>query len=944
LFNGTCEKLTGYKFNEVIGKNIFDLFIPEKDKKHINTVFNEVLLNDHKFKKHENIWVTKNKEEILIRWSNTHLNSENTNGLLILSTGIDITKERENENLLINLNYQLGNTVKDITKENEKLNKNLFKKNNLLNKINTNIPAIIYLLDIKSKKITLINNSINNSTLFPVKKDIEIDFKKFASYFNVSDSKTITIKFFLDELNNKEYELKLDRENYFLQHKIVSFEYDNQNKPFIYLGVLTDVTYLKTIQNRLEESQKIAHIGTWDWNIETNDLYWSDEIYRIFELDPKVFTPSYTSFLEIIHQEDRQLLEKAVNYAIEHKSPYELIHRLETQPGKIKFVIENGFCQYDENGKATRMLGTVRDITESEYTKKRLEEAQNLAKIGTWEFNTVTNEFFSSSQLYSIYEVNPNEKILTLDYIINHIHPEDQALVIETPNKAAKNKESFAIEYRIITDFNTTKYVSGRGYAEYNSKGEIIKLIGSVQDVSTERILQNSLIASEEKYRLLSDNNQDLISLRDTNGKALYISNSVEKLLGYTVEEYSEKNLFELMHPDDAILVRESTFNPATMNRAVGLSEARIKHKNGEYVWMNTVTSPVFDENGNVIHIIGSTRDVTARKNLELSITDSERKYRALFDNALVGIFRTNIIENKPIDVNEVCFKLFGYDSKDEFLNNCNSSVGYANQEERDGLFHELKEIYVIENREVLFVRKDGTTFWGNTSLKLLPGNEIMEGVIVDISLSKKYENELEKNLNEKDLFLKEIHHRVKNNLQIISSLLKLQIKKNDHPILREALTESRERVRAIALIHERMYLSEDIATINFCEYLSNLTKSIHLLHKDKKIKLVLNLDRFITDINIAIPLALVCHEIISNSYKHAFNTNNSGELCLDLKNNSNKITIQISDNGSGFNIQGIDQTKSLGWSLIYNLAKQAKAAISVKSDPNYGSEFLISL
>jgi PAS domain S-box-containing protein len=101
LFNGTCEKLTGYKFNEVIGKNIFDLFIPEKDKKHINTVFNEVLLNDHKFKKHENIWVTKNKEEILIRWSNTHLNSENTNGLLILSTGIDITKERENENLLI---------------------------------------------------------------------------------------------------------------------------------------------------------------------------------------------------------------------------------------------------------------------------------------------------------------------------------------------------------------------------------------------------------------------------------------------------------------------------------------------------------------------------------------------------------------------------------------------------------------------------------------------------------------------------------------------------------------------------------------------------------------------------------------------------------------------------------------------------------------------------
>ena len=79
----------------------------------------------------------------------------------------------------------------------------------------------------------------------------------------------------------------------------------------------------------------------------------------------------------------------------------------------------------------------------------------------------------------------------------------------------------------------------------------------------------------------------------------------------------------------------------------------------------------------------------------------------------------------------------------------------------------------------MLFSKKDGSTFWGNTSLKLLPGNEIMEGVIVDISLSKSYEERLQKNINEKDLLLKEIHHRVKNNLQIISSLLKLQIYKN---------------------------------------------------------------------------------------------------------------------------------------------------------------------
>lgn len=706
LFNGTCEKLTGYKFSEVVGKNIFSLFIPKKNRKLIKDDFNTISLKGYKFKKHENIWITKNKEELLIRWSNTRLNDSDTNGLLILSTGIDITKEKENEKLLINLNYQLNNTVKDITTENEKLNKNLFLKNNLLNKINTNIPAIVYLLNTKSKKITLINNSISNTILFPAKKDVEIDFKEFVSHFNVSNSKPITINSFLNELNNKEYDLILDKEYYFLQHKIVGFEYDNENKPFIYLGTLTDVSYLKTIQNRLEESQKIAHIGTWDWNIQTNDLFWSDEIYRIFELDPKIFSPSYPAFLEVIHQEDRKLIEDAVNFSIENKSPYELIHRLETQPGKIKFVIENGSCQYDENGKAIRMIGTVRDVTESEYTKKRLEEAQNLAKIGNWEFNMVTNKFLSSHQLYSIYEVDPNEKIISLDYITNHIHPEDKALVIEIPNKVAQNKESYVIEYRIITDSNTIKYVCGRGYAEFNSKGEVIKLLGSIQDISQERILQNSLVESEKKYRLLSDNNQDLISLRDLKGNPIYISNSVEKLLGYTVEEYSKINLFDFMHPDDIEQIKKSTFDATTMNRKEGVAEARVKHKNGNYLWMNTVTSPVFDENGNVIHVVGSTRDVTERKNLELNLLKSEKKYRSIYENALVGIFRTNIVSKKPIDANTVCQKLFGYDSKDDFLNNYTSSDGYVNQIERDHLFDKLKENLIIENQEMLFKKK----------------------------------------------------------------------------------------------------------------------------------------------------------------------------------------------------------------------------------------------
>lgn len=1078
LFNGACEKLTGYKAKEVLGKNIFDVLIPKKDIAKIKRVFNDIVLRKNKVVKHENVWQTKSNSEYLISWSNTIL-SDGVDDFFILATGINITKERENENKLLELNASLDQKVKQRTAEVENLNSGISIKNELLKKINSSLPALVYLFNVKSKKLKLINNKINSAVDFPVNIDVELDFKTFASYLQPSKHVKLTAKLFFNENSNQEYIYSVNKETYFLQHKPVVFESDAKGNPLVYLGTLTDVTKLKVIQQNYEQSQAIAHIGTWDWDIETGALDWSDEIYRIFELDPKIFTPSYTTFLEIIHQEDRPLLERTLAYAIENKLEYELIHRLETKPGKIKYVIEQGVCYYDEDGKPIRMIGTVRDITDSEYTKKRLEESQELTKTGSWEYNLITGKFIATKQLYAIWDLNPLVDSISMEFITERITPRYFQLVMDSREKAIKNKTKEIVEYEITTAKNITKHVRRTVFAEYDSKGNAIKLFGSVQDITDEweqknkllnyfSTLENSLSAiftsdftgkilyankmavnmwgyenmdemikerefaenywcadefekvtdclketvnkgycvSKEPYKALRKNGEvgfikfSLTLIKDVagtpvlmtgsfidvteeykikkeieeadkklkallsnineivygievnsdaviDGKLFFVSAKVKELLGYDDNAFkNDSGLWHsLLHPDDVQTIYDTTINAIETKTEV-VRTYRMKHGiTGEYRWFEDKFSPAFDANGNIKSFYGSASDITERMLYQVKLQESEAKYRSIYENALVGIFRTNYETKEIIDGNDVCVKMFGHDTREEMFKYINSEDYFVNKEDRRRMIMSAKiNNGIISNQEVLFKKKDGTPFWVSVNARLNRETGTVDGMFVDITERKKYEEVLKQNINEKDILLKEIHHRVKNNLQVISSLLKLQLHKSNNPILKETISDSVARIRAIALLHEKMYLGDDISVINFSEYLENLTRSVYPIYKDKVVKLEFHLDDYYSDINEAMPLGLACYEIVSNAFKHAFNMLKHGELIIQIQRKKGSTKIEISDNGSGFDIQHIDITKTLGWNLINNLIKQAKGNLEVITEINKGSKFIITL
>jgi PAS domain S-box-containing protein len=221
---------------------------------------------------------------------------------------------------------------------------------------------------------------------------------------------------------------------------------------------------------------------------------------------------------------------------------------------------------------------------------------------------------------------------------------------------------------------------------------------------------------------------------------------------------------------------------------------------------------------------------------------------------------------------------------------------------------------------------------------------DLLGGIAVDITERKMAEEQIKNSLKEKELLLKEIHHRVKNNLQIVSSLITLQSEYINEKEGQKAFAESKNRIDTMALIHEKLYMSADISRIDFSDYVSELVGNLFISYgiNTDVIKSKIDIVKVFFDINTAIPLGLMINELVSNIMKHAFPEGRKGEFLISLHlYESCKFTLVISDNGIGFP-QDLDftNTRSLGLKLVNSLTKQLGGTIEI--DRKTGTTFKI--
>jgi PAS domain S-box-containing protein len=330
-------------------------------------------------------------------------------------------------------------------------------------------------------------------------------------------------------------------------------------------------------------------------------------------------------------------------------------------------------------------------------------------------------------------------------------------------------------------------------------------------------------------------------------------------------------------------------------------------------------------------------------------LTDSADLFTRILDLAEDAII--SVDENQTIvQYNQGAEKIFGY-SAQEALGKPLDVLLPLRLMDRHGhylqFFAESSSAArgMAQRREVIGRRKDGTEFpaEGSISKVSLRGETIFTVILRDVTQHALAESLLKASLREKEVLLKEVHHRVKNNLQVVSSLLGLQARSIADPLTRKKFEESQNRIQSMALLHERLYQSEDLARIDFADYLSQLANQLLVFYgAGTRIRLHTNLEPMRVDMDTAVPCGLIVNELVSNSLKYGFPAGRSGDVRLELQRLlPGKATLVVADNGTGLPPElDLLTVRSLGLRLVRTLGEQLGATVHL--DGKHGTVFAI--
>jgi two-component sensor histidine kinase len=272
---------------------------------------------------------------------------------------------------------------------------------------------------------------------------------------------------------------------------------------------------------------------------------------------------------------------------------------------------------------------------------------------------------------------------------------------------------------------------------------------------------------------------------------------------------------------------------------------------------------------------------------------------------------------------------------KDKILNRQLPDINVYNNIEieiKEAINHQHSRIFESN----IATHGKGTIWISSTLTPIYDENDTLKKLVVvdtDITSGKNMQKQIETSLKEKDVLLKEIHHRVKNNLQIIISLLNLQTGYIRDEASLKAVKDGQSRVRTMALVHEKFYQSDEFSEINFAEYIEKLCHFLYQSYGDKtsRIEAKIEGDKIYLDMDTAMPCGLLINEIVSNAYKYAFPGQTQGTILINLKKNDNRITLTIHDDGIGFPEDfDFEKPESLGMQLIHALTNQLDGELKI--------------
>ncbi|WP_292486177.1 PAS domain S-box protein [Methanohalobium sp.] len=493
----------------------------------------------------------------------------------------------------------------------------------------------------------------------------------------------------------------------------------------------------------------------------------------------------------------------------------------------------------------------------------------------------------------------------------------------------------------------------------YGGKTAVLSVARDItESKNTEKLIQrkieeqNALLSSTPAYVFLKDNELNYLTAND----AFY------KLVGLSVENIKGKNDFDLFPEKEAEKFRSDDISVMESRKPIYNFEETYITLKGEKGWALTSKVPYFDVEGNVIGIVGSSLDITERKRMYDKLEKSEYEKRVIL-NSTSEIIMYHDLEGKILWCNKATSKFTGLNcsdligqycynmlyNKSEICDNCP-----INEIVKTGKHHE----YTVNfTNSILYVKKDPVRNTSGDIIGIISvANDITEKIKTEEKLQE-YAEELEKINRDLEHRVREqtrdiidaertreleLHHRIKNNLQVISSLLNLQSEKFTDEEVKDAFIDTQNRVKSMSLVHNKLYQTSGLENVNLKDYVEDFVDHLIGLYDSSNITINIDVQDIYLGIDTIIPLGMLINELLSNSLKHAFLGDEQGEVYVGLyQNEEGTCKLIVADDGKGFSEDiDIEEPDTLGLQLVNSLVDQIDGVLEVETIN--GSKFVI--
>lgn len=490
-------------------------------------------------------------------------------------------------------------TLQTEIKERKQVEEALRQSQQLLETTFNSLEEAVFVLDASTRTILAVNKAVERMFGYTeaemLGRNTEFLYVDRETYLEFGRRQAIALD--ATGVLQMEFQVRCKDGTFLQSEHTVTQMLDESGKCVGLIGVVRDITQRKQVEEalqrseaRLKEAQAISNLGNWELDLRTNELSWSDEVFRIFEIDQEKFSASYEAFLDAIHPDDRDSVNEAYTNSLKTMQPYEITHRLLMKDGRIKWLTEQCHTFYDEDGQALRSIGIVRDITQRKQaedalrqSETSLKEAQAQAHLGHWKLNIETEEIEGSDELFRIFDINRQNT--SIDSFVSIVHPDDLQNVNEHLQRAINEGASWNIEYRLLLKDDTMKYIHSIGEAINDESGNPVFLAGTVQDITQRKRAEMALLEQErlqvalikqKEHNALKDRFMSMVS-HEFRTPLSVIRTSSQLLERYTDKMSPEKrqthldriatqtiHLTEML--DNIVLIMEAETNPIKFN------------------------------------------------------------------------------------------------------------------------------------------------------------------------------------------------------------------------------------------------------------------------------------------------------------------------------------------------------------------------------------------